>query len=312
MERPKYRYHLAFQCTKNGHFRANMTYYVNASSEAEAKRLVKESYPDAKAFRIIGKWENTPRKTNNANAKESTATTKKVNSAPKAAESCGAGRKTSDVPHVEPEEIIRSIWNKRKAEMRKLQEQLEANYSRNLSRLTSECEAKRTKLNKELDRTKKTIEEKAAYRKTVGLFQFEKRKSIKREIVRLKKQQEAISRELQQLDDNLYAEKFKLENEKVAEHKRLYQRAKESVPTPRERYSFGSLPIEEVSRLNRLVYTLLEMEPGKRYTTTGLSGMANCSNSAITSMLRHPTAQSYTVRTVEQGRAYYTLNIPKE
>ena len=181
MERQKYRYHLAFQCTKNGHFRANMTYYVNASSEAEAKRLVKESYPDAKAFRIIGKWENTPRKTNNANAKESTATTKKVNSAPKAAESCGAGRKTSDVPHVEPEEIIRSIWNKRKAEMRKLQEQLEANYSRNLSRLTSECEAKRTKLNKELDRTKKTIEEKAAYRKTVGLFQFEKQKSIKRE-----------------------------------------------------------------------------------------------------------------------------------
>ena len=61
MERSKYRYHLAFQCTKNGHFRANMTYYVNASSETEAKRLVKESYPDAKAFRIIGKWENTPR-----------------------------------------------------------------------------------------------------------------------------------------------------------------------------------------------------------------------------------------------------------
>ena len=31
MERPKYRYHLAFQCTKNGHFRTNMTYYVNDS-----------------------------------------------------------------------------------------------------------------------------------------------------------------------------------------------------------------------------------------------------------------------------------------
>lgn len=61
MERPKYRYHLAFQCTKNGHFRSFMTYYVNASSEAEAKRLVKENYPDAKAFRIIGKWDNKPK-----------------------------------------------------------------------------------------------------------------------------------------------------------------------------------------------------------------------------------------------------------
>jgi len=61
MERPKYRYHLAFQCTRNGHFRSFMTYYVNASSEAEAKRLVKEYYPDAKAFRVIGKWENKPK-----------------------------------------------------------------------------------------------------------------------------------------------------------------------------------------------------------------------------------------------------------
>lgn len=61
MERPKYRYHLAFQCTHNGHFRSFMTYYVNASSEAIAKRLVKEIYPDAKAFRIIGKWENKPK-----------------------------------------------------------------------------------------------------------------------------------------------------------------------------------------------------------------------------------------------------------
>lgn len=62
MERPKYRYHLAFQCTKNGHFRTNMTYYVNAFSEAEAKRQVKEIFPDVKAFRIIGKWDNTAKK----------------------------------------------------------------------------------------------------------------------------------------------------------------------------------------------------------------------------------------------------------
>lgn len=89
MERPKHRYHLAFQCTKNGHFRSFMTYYVNASSEAEAKRLVKENYPDAKAFRIIGKWENTPR--NAEYTKESIP--------PKAPKSHAGERKTPDAPH---------------------------------------------------------------------------------------------------------------------------------------------------------------------------------------------------------------------
>ena len=54
MDRPKYRYRLAFERTKqNGYFDRKRTMYVAASSEAEAKRLVKETYPDAKALRII-------------------------------------------------------------------------------------------------------------------------------------------------------------------------------------------------------------------------------------------------------------------
>ncbi len=85
MERPKNRYHIAFQCTKNGVLRSNMTYYVNASSDAEAKRLVKEAYPDAKSCRIIGKWENKPR---NANYTRESIT-------PKAAEAYTAERKVS-------------------------------------------------------------------------------------------------------------------------------------------------------------------------------------------------------------------------
>lgn len=35
MERPKYRYHPAFQCTKNGHFRANM----GSSTEADPQEV---------------------------------------------------------------------------------------------------------------------------------------------------------------------------------------------------------------------------------------------------------------------------------
>lgn len=86
MEKDKYRYHLAFKHIHNGVLRSNMTYYVSASSDAEAKRKVKEIYSDAKAFRIIGKWENTGR--NTGTVKESTA--------PKAAQSRAAERKTID------------------------------------------------------------------------------------------------------------------------------------------------------------------------------------------------------------------------
>lgn len=88
MERAKYRYHLAFQCTQNGHFHANMTYYVKASSDAEAKRQVKEIYPDAKAFRIIGKWVNKP--------KPEYLTRGSVK--PKAAEQCAPTTKTAGEP----------------------------------------------------------------------------------------------------------------------------------------------------------------------------------------------------------------------
>lgn len=86
MEKAKYRYHLAFKHIHNGVLRSNMTYYVSASSDAEAKRKVKEIYPDAKSFRIISKWENTGR--NTGTAKESAA--------PKAAQSRATERKASD------------------------------------------------------------------------------------------------------------------------------------------------------------------------------------------------------------------------
>ena len=314
MDRPKYRYHLAFQCTKNGHFRANMTYYVNASSEAEAKRLVKESYPDAKAFRIIGKWENTPRKT--TGTKESAVTAAKAAPAPKATETSNATRKTSNAKYVDPEEIVRSIWNKRKAEQARLQEQLKVKYSQRLAELISDYDDRRKKLNHELELTEKSIAEEKNHRKTLGLFQFDKRKDIKTEITKLKERCEAISGELKELDENFHAEKVDLENEREAERKTLYQRAKETFPAPTNENKFDGydqLPIEQAVRYTRLIYLLLEMEPGKRYTITDMqdfSGLSYCSNSAISSLLQHPTAQSYTVRTVERGRVYYTLSIP--
>lgn len=86
MEKDKYRYHLAFKHVHNGVLRSNMTYYVSASSDAEAKRKVKEIYSDAKAFRIIGKWENTDRNTG----------TSKERAAPKAARSRATERKAVD------------------------------------------------------------------------------------------------------------------------------------------------------------------------------------------------------------------------
>ena len=315
MERPKYRYHLAFQCTKNGHFRSFMTYYVNASSEAAAKRLVKEIYPDAKAFRIIGKWENTPR--NTSKAKESAATSAKVTSAQKAATTCSAPIKTSDVKYVDPEEIVHSIWNKRKAEMVKLQKQLEVNHSQNLYKLTCDYEDQRKKLNKELALTEKSIAEESAHRRSLGLFRFEERKNVKMEIARLKARYEEISGELQDLGEKFSAGKLILENEKVTESKRLYQRAKENVPAPEIECNYAGYEkyqIEQQVRNNRVSYLLLAMEPGKRYTITDIQNLPefSCySNSMITSLFRHPTAQSHIVRTVEQGRAYYTLNIPK-
>lgn len=314
MDRPKYRYRLAFERTKqNGYFDRKRTMYVAASSEAEAKRLVKETYPDAKALRIIGKWENTHRKT--TGAKESAVTAAKAPSAPKATEPSNATRITSNVKYVDPEEIVSSIWNKRKAEQVRLQEQLKVKYSQRLAELISNYDHRRKKLNHELELTEKSIAEETNRRKTLGLFQFEKRKSIKMEIVRLKEHQEAISQELQNLDDNFHEEKFDLENEKVAEHKRLYQRAKENIPAPKtECYTgYSKEQIDQQMRINRVIYILTEMEPGKRYTVTDLQGLPELyrfSNTMVSSLLRHPTAQRYIIRTVEQGRAYYTLNIP--
>ena len=316
MERPKYRYHLAFQCTHKGHFRANMTYYVSASSEAEAKRLVKENYPDAKAFRVISKWENTPR--NASKAKESAAIAEKAKSVPKAAKTAPVAAKTSNVTEVDPEEIIRSIWSKRKAEMVRLQKQLEVSHSQKLYTLTCDYEAQRKKLNKELELAEKTIAEESAHRKSLGLFKFEERKSVKKEITRLQEQREKISEKLKDLEANLHAEKMDLEKEKKAESKMLYQRVKENIPAPTSESKFvgyDQLPIEQAVRYTRLIYLLSEMEPGKRYTITDMQSfpkLAQCSNSAITSLLRLPAAQSHTVRTVERGRLYYTLTIPQE
>ena len=317
VERPKYRYRLAFERTKqNGYYDRKRTMYVAASSEAEAKRLVKENYPDAKAFRIIGKWENTPRKT--TGTKESAMTAAKAASAPKATETSNATRKTSNVKYVDPEEIIRSIWNKRKAEQVRLQEQLKVKYSQRLAELISDYDDRRKKLNHEWELMEKSIAEEKHHCKALGLFQFDKRKSIKQEIVKLKEQQEAISGELKELDENFRAEKVDLENEREAERKTLYQRSKEAFPAPTNENKFDGydqLPIEQAVRYTRLIYLLLEMEPGERYTITDMQdfpGLSCCSNSAISSLLQHPVAQGCTIRTIERGRAYYTITIPKE
>ena len=314
MDRPKYRYRLAFERTKqNGYFDRKRTMYVAASSEAEAKRLVKETYPDAKALRIIGKWENTPSKT--TGAKESAVPAAKAPPAPKATEPSNATRKTFDV---DPEKIVRSIWNKRKTEQARLQEQLKVKYSQRLAELISNYDHRRKKLNHELELTEKSITEETNRRKTLGLFQFDKRKDIKTEITRLKERCEAISGELKKLDEDFRAEKVDLENEREAERKTLYQRAKENIPAPTNENKFDGydqLPIEQAVRYTRLICLLLEMEPGKRYTITdmqNLPGLSQCSNSAITSLLQHPAARGYTVRTIERGRAYYTLMLPKE
>lgn len=309
-------YFFTFQYVKNGVFNAHKTMRVTASSDAEAKRIVKKYYPDAKKLEIVHKWESTPRKTNNTNAKESAVTAAKAPPAPKATGTSNATRITSNVKYVDPEEIVSSIWNKRKAEQARLQEQLKVKYSQRLAELISDYDDRRKKLNHELELTEKSIAEETNRRKTLGLFQFDKRKDIKTEITRLKERCEVISGELKELDENFRAEKVDLQNEREAERKTLYQRAKETFPAPTNENKFDGydqLPIEQAVRYTRLIYLLLEMEPGERYTITDMQdfpGLSHCSNSAISSLLRHPTAQSHTVRTVERGRVYYTLNIP--
>lgn len=61
MERKKYSYYLAFQCIRNGVLCRHRTMHVTATSEAEAKRIVKRYYSDAKNFTLISKRDSKPK-----------------------------------------------------------------------------------------------------------------------------------------------------------------------------------------------------------------------------------------------------------
>lgn len=305
MERPKYRYHLAFQCTKNGHFRSNMTYYVSASSEAKAKRQVKEIYPDAKAFRIIGKWENTDKKTNKPKEMK-----KEENVALKATEANNAERKYTGAYINAYEELIYTTWKKRKAVMLPLQKELELQYSKKLSKMKNTYEADRRKLNEEWDLTEKALEEKTVDLEKIGFFQFKEKKYRKTEIANLKERQLSISRNLQNLVEKFDAQVTTLEQEQALAQNSLYQEAKRRVPTTNIKPTN-----EQEARCNWMTYILLEMEPGKRYTMADLHDfpeMRHLNISSVSSTFRLPAAILNTKRTVEQGRAYYTLHLPDD
>ena len=304
MEKAKKKYHLAFQCTKqNGVVCRNKTMYITAASEAEAKRIVKKYYPDAKAFRVIGKWDSSTSKTKTE--KESKI---KESPAPKPAEPIKTENAYSGPYSNVYEDLLYTTWKKRKAFMQSVQKEQESKYAKELSRLTGTYEARCKQLNKELDQTERILEEKFDYLGTLGFFQLEKKNYTILEIAKLKQRLEEIPRELEILESEFDARKLDLAYDREEADRRLYQQAKQMVPTANIKPA-----TEQDVRRSRLVYILLEMDPGKPYTISELNQfpeVCQCNTSAITGLFRLPAGIMHTTRTVKQGRAYYTLQLP--